>query len=56
MNYLIFRDFSEFFQNFVSSLNLKSIYLIKFNFINHVGDVEKSGASDQIVISDPSRG
>ena len=50
MDYLLFRDFFYFF------LNFKSIYLIKIDFINRVGDVAKSGASDQITNVDPGRG
>ena len=31
-------------------MNLKLIDLIKIDFINHIGDMEKSIASDKIVI------
>ena len=37
-------------------MNLKSIYLIKIDFINRVGDVEKFGPSNQIAIIDLGRG
>ena len=40
MNFLIFKDFFEFF------LNLKSIYLIKNQFYKCAGDVAQSGASN----------
>ena len=37
-------------------MNLKSISLIKIDFINCAGDVAKSRESDQIAIVDPGRG
>ena len=47
MNFLIFRNFFQ---------NLKSIYLIKIDFINRASDVAKSRASDIKAIEDLGKG